>query len=663
MHGLQTMRRLFCMQPILMAGLLALAFGLSSGHAQAQNSPSRKPLAMEGHAEFYQRVLTLPGAELRVEPNDTARPQGDRLPTFSILYVFARRMMDGVPWLEVTSSIDGERTAWLRASAAQDWSVMLVMQYAPPGQRLRVPFFSEAAQLSKLVQDPQVAKQARALVETVDSGTHDRKTVIAIEPMDRLGTPTFKSRPYVMPILASQSDEFDSGTRTMLLQVASVNAAAPKPVVPKEPDVRDLKVGVVFLIDTTSSMGPYIDRVRKVVRELYARLERENKLSHTSFGVVAYRNNMDGRPQLEYVAKVFQPLKPGSPPTEVLASLDRLKPATVSTHSWDEDGLFGLHTALNSPEIEWSKFDARILIQVSDSGMLDGGDPKVQLKNISIANIREMADRRGVAIVPIHLLTPESEKEGDIPKARAHYIELGKTGDPAANKYLPIPAGDPERFEQIIRTATDRLATAINSLVENRSLVRPALTQQSPLADVLVNELFRVQQTYVGEKSGTDAPPFVRAWASDKDLANPKNEALKVAVFLTRNQLNNLAQSLRAILDSAKRAQLAPQTLFDQLRSLSASTAVAPNQRKAESIADTGLLPSYLKLLPYQSQLLKLTSQAWLDQGFSGQQSLLAALEFKLQAYSDINASDVWIDLGSKDRGVMVYPLPMELLP
>ena len=540
---------------------------------------------------------------------------------------------------------------------------MLVMQYAPPGQRLRVPFFSEAAQLSKLVQDPQVAKQARALVETVDSGTHDRKTVIAIEPMDRLGTPTFKSRPYVMPILASQSDEFDSGTRTMLLQVASVNAAAPKPVVPKEPDVRDLKVGVVFLIDTTSSMGPYIDRVRKVVRELYARLERENKLSHTSFGVVAYRNNMDGRPQLEYVAKVFQPLKPGSPPTEVLASLDRLKPATVSTHSWDEDGLFGLHTALNSPEIEWSKFDARILIQVSDSGMLDGGDPKVQLKNISIANIREMADRRGVAIVPIHLLTPESEKEGDIPKARAQYIELGKTGDPAANKYLPIPAGDPERFEQIIRTATDRLATAINSLVENRSLVRPALTQQSPLADVLVNELFRVQQTYVGEKSGTDAPPFVRAWASDKDLANPKNEALKVAVFLTRNQLNNLAQSLRAILDSAKRAQLAPQTLFDQLRSLSASTAVAPNQRKAESIADTGLLPSYLKLLPYQSQLLKLTSQAWLDQGFSGQQSLLAALEFKLQAYSDINASDVWIDLGSKDRGVMVYPLPMELLP
>ncbi len=41
----------------------------------------------------------------------------------------------------------------------------------------------------------------------------------------------------------------------------------------------------------------------------------------------------------------------------------------------------------------------------------------------------------------------------------------------------------------------------------------------------------------------------------------------------------------------------------------------------------------------------------------------IAVLDFKLQAYTDINAADVWIDLGAKDRGQMVYPLPMDLLP
>ena len=34
---------------------------------------------------------------------------------------------------------------------------------------------------------------------------------------------------------------------------------------------------------------PEIGRVRKVVKDLYGRLERENKLEQTSFGVVGYR--------------------------------------------------------------------------------------------------------------------------------------------------------------------------------------------------------------------------------------------------------------------------------------------------------------------------------------------------------------------------------------
>ncbi len=646
--------------PALLALLALLAAGLA---VQAQTAAARKPLVMEGHPEFFQRILTLPGAQLRAEPSATAKVVEAKLPTFSILNVYSRRTVDGANWLEVGAGLDGQATSWLPADAAQDWAVMLVMQYAPPGQRQRVLFFKDTRPLSSLVQDPQVTGKSKSILQSVDAGTHDKASVIAIEPADRQGVPNFRTRPYLMPILASQADEFDIGGRTMLLQVASVNSVPPSATPQKSPDVRSLKVGVVFLIDTTSSMGPYIDRVRKVVRDLYTRLEREKKLEQTSFGVVGYRNNTDGRPQLDYVAKVYQPLQPGTPPSQVLASLDRMKPATVSTHSWDEDGIFGLFTALNSPDMQWSKFDARILIQISDAGMLSGGDPKAQLRDVSLANIREMADRLGVAVIPIHLLTPEAEREGDIAKARAQFQELGRTGDPATNKYIPIAAGDPDKFESVIRAAVDRLATAITDMVDNKLLNRQTLPAQAPLAELLVNELFRVQQTYVGEKLGTDAPPFVRGWAADKDLGNPRNDALKVAVFLTRNQLNNLAQSLRDVVDAAKRAQLAPQTLFDQLRALSAATAVAPGQRKAESIAEAGLLPSYLKLLPYQSQLLRLTQQSWLDQGFSGQQAIISALEFKLRAYADINASDVWVDFGAKDPGQVVYPVPLDLLP
>ena len=136
--------------------LLVLATAASPVLAQA-----RKPLVMEGHRDFYQRVLTLPGAQLRAEPASTARIAGDRVPTFSILYVFARRTVDGTPWLEVSASPDGRDPRWLRASEAQDWAVMLVMQYAPPGQRQRVLFFNDASRLSS----PRAGSAGRAEVE------------------------------------------------------------------------------------------------------------------------------------------------------------------------------------------------------------------------------------------------------------------------------------------------------------------------------------------------------------------------------------------------------------------------------------------------------------------------------------------------------------------
>ncbi len=118
----------------------------------------------------------------------------------------------------------------------------------------------------------------------------------------------------------------------------------------------------------------------------------------------------------------------------------------------------------------------------------------------------------------------------------------------------------------MLRAAGDwRLATAISGFVENRALSRQPVPQQAPLADLLVNELFRVQQTCVGSKLGTDAPLFVRGWAADKDLGNPRNEGPPGAVFLTRNQLqqSRAIPARRAGLGEA-RATGAAQSLFDQ---------------------------------------------------------------------------------------------------
>lgn len=629
---------------------------------------ARQPLSMDGQPEFQQRVLTLPGAVLMAEPRADAAVKEGRVPAFSILYVFDRKLVGPDSWMEVGRTVDGRSTAWVKAAQTQDWEIMLVMQYAPAGQRQRVLYFKDSAALSQLVQAPQVGSRAQELLRQVDAQQHDRSQIISIEQSEAKGTVSFQARPYLMPILSYRRDEFDSGKSTTLVQVASVNAktaptAEERGNAQKQPPAPDaMKVGIVFAMDTTSSMGPYIERARKVVRKLYAGLEEKKLLDRTSFGIVGYRNNMDDRPGLEYVARVFQPLLPNSSPKEVLANLDKMQATNLPTHSWDEDAIYGLHTALT--ETEWSPFQARIIVQITDAGMLDANDPKAHLNKVGILNIREIADREKVSIIPIHLLTPQAERQGNVARARGQYMGLGQTGDRGANKYVPIPAGSEEAFEAALEKAATGLVAAIEQSAGGKPLDRPKLAPKAGpnLDELLLNELFSAQQRYIGERQGTDAPAFFAGWAADRDLANPNLEALSVAVFLTRNQLNTLAQSLTRVLDAAKGAQLKPEDFFNQLRALAAATAGNPDQ-KFETILDSNLLPSYLRLLPYHSRVLRLSPQAWLDMGFTGQQAFISELEMKLQAYADVNASNAWSDLGGGDEGLKVYPMPMDLLP
>jgi serine/threonine-protein kinase PpkA len=644
-------------------GMAAIAAGLMVSAAAAQ---ARAPMGMDGLPEFYQRVLTLPGAALMAEPKADAKPVDSKVPVFSIFYVFDRKLSGNDTWIEVGKAADGSKTSWIKAVQTQDWEIMLVMQYAPPGQRKPVMFFKDTPPLSKLVQSPKVKAEAEDLLAQIGAGKHDGSLVLAREPDGAKGAVTFEKRPYLMPILGFKRDEFDSGRKTTLLQVASVRATETpaKPADNGQPDLSKMKFGIMLLFDTTNSMGPYIERARRVVRSLYAKLEAKGLSKQTQFGVTGYRNNMDGHPELEYVAQVFQKLDPNARPADVLASLDKVAASKAPTHAWDEDGIAGLHTALTGTD--WSPFDVRVILQITDAGMLSANDPKAKLKGVGIPNILDIAKRERVAIFPIHLRTPQADRAGDLPRAQTQYTELGRTGDINTSKYIPIESGSEEAFQAELDRAVDRLANTIETVAKGGPMERPKLDDPAAkpsLDTLLLNEIFSAQQTFIGAAKKTDAPEFKATWAADRDLTNPERLAMTTSVFLTRNQLNSLGQALQRILDAAKDAQLSPQKFFARLQALAAQTATNPDQGKLEDIADSKLLPTYLRLLPYQSAVMSLTEQAWLDKGPSGQQEFIADLDSRLLAYRELNASNKWVDLGAGDNGLQVYPVPLSLLP
>ena len=96
-----------------------------------------------------------------------------------------------------------------------------------------------------------------------------------------------------------------------MLQVASVPLEAqpvsrvmpepiPAPVI-DEPEVQaDYRAGLVFAIDATLSMQPFIDRTRQAVREIYDTLDVANLLGNVNFGLVAFRDAPEVAPGLGF---------------------------------------------------------------------------------------------------------------------------------------------------------------------------------------------------------------------------------------------------------------------------------------------------------------------------------------------------------------------------
>ena len=654
------LRRQGWLTALVLAAVLASLIGTHTVQAV-------EPLTLPQAKDIYQRIITLPGAAVR--PGPAEDPIGKPLPVFSIYYVFSRKTASGQEWVEIGRDLKGGPEGWLSADQVNDWTTMLVMQYAPTGQRGRTLYFEQETDLSDIVDAVDRKPIVDRLIQEADSGKPTDPPLASIEPKVERGVPTFNNKPYLMPI--SGYKRISGRDVITLLEVASLNAdppAAPKPVSPALPP---LKTGIVFVIDTSISMQTYIDLALKTIETTYAALEKEGSLDRTSFGLVGYRNNMDQEPQrsgLEYVVKVYQDLDSNAPVNAILDNMRIMREAKISTHSFDEDAVAGLYTAIN--QMNWEPFTARFIIFVTDAGSLRGHDAKAKFPGVDMINIRESANRKSIAIFPIHLLSEAAKKTNNTEKARKQYLELGRTGDQNASKYIPIRDASPEDFQKGIQYLAEAITSSMQMLASNRPMRQVKDISDNPTVDdlgnLVVNELFNAQMRYIGAMKGTQAPAFFKSWAADKDLVKPNLKVLNVAVFLTRNQLNELAQLLQRIVDQIKAASANQASIFSLLRSLAAATTVNPERYRANfgTIGESNLLPTYLNLLPYKSEILGMSEEVWKNLSKVEFEAQTDRLAYKLRVYQGIyQDTKNWRDLGTNEPGQEVYPVPLDYLP
>ena len=624
--------------------------------AVAEVDGGQRPLLMAGKKTLFQRVLSKPGARLSA---DAGSAPGKALPAFSVLYVYQRKDIDGSPWVRVGAATDGRSDGWLPASQVSDWKQSLVLKFTERSGRAPVMFLRQSAEVEKLLADPSAAKGVLAKAQ---KNSEDNSQILALEPS---ASAVPQNQFYLLPIFDSKESFDENGQPVQLLNVASIDpgsSAASKPSTPViNANADAFRTAVVLVVDTTVSMQPYIDQVRDVVHELQTRIAERGELDSVSFGMVGFRSSIKKTPGLEYVAKTLISLDQGRDPQRFLDMARQVKASTVSSHSFNEDAFAGVMQAVDG--MDWSGYGGRIILLVTDAGALRKNDPFAATQ-MNEAEVRQAALGKQIKIYALHLRTDAGKKTHA--GAESQYRILTADANPQiGDLYTPVPGGDVRKLGERVDEIGTVFANLVHQVRSNTPQPVPLLNSAPSLADKSAAVGYAMHMDFLGRKAASQAPQLVSAWTADRDLTNPALPAFQVCVMLTKLQLNDLQQSLKLIVDAARKTQTSPKDFFQEIASASAYMSRDPQAlRKGGNLADGGILGEYLEGLPYRSKSLNMTQDLWLSLSVAEQEDFIDELDSKIRLYETFH-NDVanWVRFGDAEPGDALYRVPLSTLP
>jgi serine/threonine-protein kinase PpkA len=640
--------------------------------AGVQSVPAQqcKPLLIPGKRSLFQQVITHPGANLYASAGRSAQMLEAQIKPFTVFYVYERTSADDTDWLKVGLSSNCELSGWVREEKISEWRQALTLVFTERQGRQPVLFFKNLESLDQVagsVAPSEGAVQLASQFEKIraeNSPVPEDFPILAMEPSEEAVS---RKRFYLMPIF--QTVELFEGVK--FLELASIDPGSWQ-----LPEEAELRTSIVFVIDTTISMKPYIDRTREAVRKIYDAIIKAGLAEKVAFGLVAFRSSTQKTPGLEYVSTVLSDLRDGRQRSEFESALAAAEEAKVSSHSFNEDAFAGLKTALE--KVNWTPYQSRIMMLITDAGPIRNDDP-YSTTGMNNAEIADMAAAKGVRTFVLHLKTPVAKRVNNINYAEAQYRALtGQSDSAIGDLYLPIDASDTQTgvqtFGRVVEGVAAQMVRLVKAAVSGERLQMP----DQPASDTggVVAEAERkaailgyaMQLEFLGRRDKVRAPQVVTSWVSDMDLVRPDTPSFKVTVLLNKNQLSDLYQRLRVILDQAQRTKrTGARDFFQGILSAAAQISRDPTQfslKPNQNLGQLGLLGEFLDDLPYRSSIMRLTEEDWYRMSVGEQQALVDDIKSKIRRYQQYN-NDVsnWVSFGSNNPGDSVYRVPLSMMP
>ncbi len=650
---------------------LACALTLLSAPAMPQGAPS-EPLVMPGKTRLYERVLMRRTVARLDSPGGIQI--GETAQAVDPFYVYARIEEAADPWLQLGPGTDGSDLFWVRGANTVPWLQNIVLTFTQRGDPERALIMETLDDLYDVVESETPARDATSLLRAAEAREAALRAggsgppapgVVALGP--RAGIDRHEQF-YVMPILQVEDTILGNHGWVKLLEVAVAKNRAsetkPQPVQPG-PVVEDYRAGVVFVVDTTRSMGPYIERTRAAVARVVERIAESKLSDRISFGLVGFRDSLEGRPDVDYVARSYVDLADDAGGRAVVAALLDMKEAQASTHSFIEDSFAGVKWATD--QLSWGGLDKRFIVLITDAGPRLGGDARsaTGLQPSTLAHhIAESAD---AVLIVFHLKTEEGRD--DHATAEMAYRQLA-TQHNIGPLYLAVQDGDELAFQRVAELTADVIVGQLDAELRGFADPEPP-TDLDATTRAFVGRILEAGRAmrldYLGEKTGERAPDLFLGWLADRDLVRPSVQPVEIRLLLTKRQLSDLEQALGLIIERGEANQVNPEDFFRSLLAASADMARRPEAvaEGAVTLAEAVAVSEYLEGLPYASHIMTMTEDDWVRLSASEQQEILDLLYSKRRRYKTIHDTPAhWTELHSGDAPAdHVYRMLLDELP
>ena len=621
-----------------------------------------KPIA-DSRTAIDRQVLTRPDSKLYSKPEGeplTNRP----LKSFERLFVFA--VKDS--WIEVGETID-RPLGWMKSEDTVDWPHSIVVEYGRPEKRSPVLFFREGEALEKLANlgqagSDKIASLYQEIENASANGTPlpDTFPVVCMEP-GQLG-----NQLYINPVLESRFIEV-AGQPARVLRVTSAgqkrgatNFSSPEYLKTLQRNreraeraevatVEGVDLDLVFVIDMTGTMQPWVDSLFAAMRELTGSIGDNPRLNgRVRLGLWGYQDN-PGYAGIQFLTKNLTPSL--LDPAAFLQLLESVKVNKKTPDSYPEDVFSGLTEAIR--QTSW-KSENRIVMLIGDAPahttIKSGG-----ATNIDAPQVRQLATDAGVKIVSLAILdssNPDYVQYHSRLKSQFETLAMNGNGEPA---FLTVNSAEESAFRAMI----DRL---VGELVRQKSVEKPDLPPATDPAEkiargLLESAVVRIVAQKVDEGGEIVLPRDVTGWVLDRDLMNPEIVALEPKLLVTRSELNKLLSTAERLIKEAEEAKIVGGDFYDAVLRAVAGSASGD---RSERLKDR--LPDFIRGLPYRSEFMEKSRDWWANATSEESDRFIADMKAKLAYYREVNENpEVWKPLNrDAPSGSHVAAIPLSQL-